>query len=64
MTDALVARNRAYSDDDVSTLHSLFELSGLSESGEVLCAVEISKWKAQRELIKKDLVQLDSSPNT
>jgi len=48
----------------VSTLHSLFELSGLSESGEVLCAVEISKWKAQRELIKKDLVQLDSSPNT
>jgi hypothetical protein len=60
MSAALHARGRAYSDEDVFHIQRLFGASqGLSSEGEALCAIEIARWKAQKQLLEDELLRLN-----
>jgi len=60
MSAALHARGRAYSDEDVFHIQRLFGASqGLSSEGEALCAIEIARWKAQKQLLEDELMRLN-----
>ena len=60
MTGTLHLRGRAYSDEDVFHIQRLFGASsGMSPEGEALCAIEIARWKAQKQLLEDELALLN-----
>ena len=60
MTGTLHLRGRAYSDEDVFHIQRLFGASsGMSPEGEALCAIEIARWKAQKQLLEDELAVLN-----
>jgi hypothetical protein len=60
MSSALHLRGRAYSDEDVFHIQRLFGASqGLSSEAEALCAIEIARWKAQKQLLEDELARLN-----
>jgi len=65
MTGTLHLRGRAYSDEDVFHIQRLFGASsGMSPEGEALCAIEIARWKAQKQLLEDELALLNEELKT
>jgi hypothetical protein len=65
MTGTLHLRGRAYSDEDVFHIQRLFGASsGMSPEGEALCAIEIARWKAQKQLLEDELALLNKELKT
>lgn len=65
MTGTLHLRGRAYSDEDIFHIQRLFGASsGMSPEGEALCAIEIARWKAQKQLLEDELALLNKELKT
>jgi hypothetical protein len=63
MQETLYKRGRAYSDEDSFNLQKLFSVldKGMSAEAEALCAIEIARWKTQKQILEEDLLKLDEN---
>jgi hypothetical protein len=62
MQETLYKRGRAYSDEDIFNLQRLFGNvldKGMSSEAEALCAIEIARWKTQKQILEEDLLKLE-----
>jgi hypothetical protein len=62
MQETLYKRGRAYSDEDIFNLQRLFGNvldKGMSPEAEALCAIEIARWKTQKQILEDDLLKLE-----
>ena len=63
MQETFYKRGRAYSDEDSFNLQKLFSVldKGMSAEAEALCAIEIARWKTQKQILEEDLLKLDEN---